>query len=278
MSPLVSPAWLAERRADPKIKVLDASWYMPQAGRDPKAEFAAAHIPGAQFFDIDEQSDQTSPWPHMLPPPAKFEHAAGALGIDNETTVLVYDTAGLFSAPRVWWMFLAMGHQKVRILDGGLPAWKRAGYPVVDRPTPQSTTSFTAKPDPALVRSFDDVMEIARSRSAQIIDARGAPRFYAREPEPRPGVRSGHIPGSINIHYADLLTPDGMLKPADALKALFESRCVKLDAPIVTSCGSGVTAAIEMLALVASGARNVALYDGSWSEWGGRSESPVETD
>lgn len=276
-NPLVTPLWLAERRADPKVKVLDASWYLPQANRAPATEFAQAHIPGALFFDIDAVSDDSSPWPHMLPPPAKFEKVAGELGIDNDTTVLVYDTAGLFSAPRVWWTFLAMGHDKVRILDGGFRAWQQVDYPVTDRPTPKDKAQFTARPDLALVTTFEQMLEIVETGSVQIIDARGAPRFFAREPEPRPGVRGGHMPGAINIHYAEFITPEGRLKPVKALETLFASKGVALDRPIVTSCGSGVTAAIAMLALNVVGAQRVSLYDGSWAEWGARPEAPVET-
>jgi thiosulfate/3-mercaptopyruvate sulfurtransferase len=276
MSNLVSTEWLAAHLDD--VRVVDASWYMPNEKRDPKAEFEAGHIPGAVHFDIDAIADRSTDLPHMMPAPDVFAKAVGALGIGNGDRVVVYDGAGIFSAPRVWWMFKAMGHDQVQVLDGGFPKWKREGQALESGPAKPAAQSFRATPRPAIMRNFTDVMGIVTDRSAQIADARSPGRFTGSEAEPRAGVRGGHMPGAANVHFRTLLTADGTFKPPEQLRALFEGAGVDPQKPIVTSCGTGVTAAILMLALDDIGARNVALYDGSWTEWGGRPEAPVVKD
>jgi thiosulfate/3-mercaptopyruvate sulfurtransferase len=275
-SPLVSTEWLASRINAPDVRVVDASWYLPGAERDPRAEFAAAHIPRAVFFDIDDLSDEKNPLPHMLAPAPKFASRMRKLGLGDGNLIVAYDSAGVYSSPRAWWMLRAMGHEDVVVLDGGLPKWRREGRPLEDLTATPFARHFTARPNNALVRDFRQMRANLDAKAAQVIDARGIPRFRAIEPEPRAGVRGGHIPGSKNVPYTELTVPGGTLKSPEDLRAVFASHGVDLGKPSVTTCGSGITAAIVMLAMTVAGASDVALYDGSWAEWGA-SDAPVET-
>ncbi len=265
---LVSTEWLGKHLRDPDLRILDASWYPPGSGRDPKAEYAAAHIPGARFFDIDEISDQRSSLPHMAPPPEKFISRMRAMGVGDGHQVVVYDGAGLFSAARVWWTFRLMGKIDVAVLDGGFPKWQAEGREIEDMPPIIRDRHMTVSRQNHLVKDVTQVAHSAKLGEAEIIDARPAARFRGEAPEPRPGLRPGHIPGSKNLPFGDLLNPDGTMKPPAALKAVFEAAGVDLKKPAITSCGSGVTAAVLSLALERVGHRNHALYDGSWAEWG----------
>jgi thiosulfate/3-mercaptopyruvate sulfurtransferase len=262
----------------PDIVVVDGSYYLPDAGRDGRAEYEEQRIPGAVFFDIDDIADSDSPLPHMLPSAEKFSSRVRKLGIGDGTRVVVYDGAGLFSAARVWWMLRTFGHEDVAILDGGFPKWQADGLPI-DRnpPEPRQPRHFTARFSGSNVRDKADVLRAIESGSAQLADARSPGRFKAEEPEPREGMRGGHMPGAANVHYRTLLNDDGTVKATQDIRAVFEAAGVDLAKPVITTCGSGVTAAILTLGLTLLGHNRNALYDGSWSEWGSASDTPVET-
>jgi thiosulfate/3-mercaptopyruvate sulfurtransferase len=259
------------------VRVLDSSWYMPAQNRDAKGEYAAAHIRGAGFFDIDAVADTSTSLPHMLPAPEAFCEAVGALGISNADTVVIYDGAGIFSAPRVWWTFRVFGHDNVAVLDGGLPKWRREGRPTESGPTKCRTVPFTASFRPELVRDFDAVSNNLQSRAAQVLDARSEGRFRGTEPEPRPGLKGGHIPASRNLPFQVLIDPAaGTMRPPTELMQIFVASGVSPNTPVITSCGSGLTASILAYGLFLIGHIDAAVYDGSWSEWGARADAPVE--
>jgi thiosulfate/3-mercaptopyruvate sulfurtransferase len=275
---VVSTQWLAERLDAPDIAIIDASWHLPAAKRDARAEFAAARIPGAQFFDIDDISESATTLPHMLPSPEKFASRMRWLGIGDGKKVIAYDTAGLFSAARAWWMLRIFGHDDVAVLDGGFPKWKAEGHPIdEDPPGKAQERHFSARFQSMMVRDKEYVLAAVKTGKSQIADARSPGRFTGKEPEPRPGVRSGHMPGAANVHYATLLNPDGTLKSPDAIASAFADAGIDVKKPVITSCGSGITAAILTLGLTLIGAKEHALYDGSWSEWGAATDTPVET-
>jgi thiosulfate/3-mercaptopyruvate sulfurtransferase len=273
---LVSTDWLAAHLKDPDLRVLDASWFLPDAGRDAKADYAAGHIPGARFFDLDEISDSRSDLPHMAPPPEKFISRMRAMGVGDGHQVVIYDGAGLFSAARVWWTFRLMGKTDVAVLDGGLPKWRAEGREIEDMPPIVRDRHMTTSRQHNLVKDVTQVAHAAKLGEAVIIDARAAARFRGEAPEPRPGLRSGHIPGAKNVPFASLLNPDATMKSPPELRAIFEAAGVDLAKPAITSCGSGVTAAVLSLALERIGHRNHALYDGSWAEWGMYDDLAVE--
>lgn len=265
---LVSTEWLAAHLADPDLRVLDGSWYMPDSGRDARAEYAAGHIPGARYFDIDEISDHRSELPHMAPPVEKFISRVRAMGVGDGHQAVVYDGTGIFSAARVWWLFKLMGKSDVAVLDGGLPKWVAEGRALEDMPPVVRDRHITVQRQSHLVRDVAQVAAASKLGDWQIVDARSAPRFRGEAAEPRPGLRSGHIPGSRNLPFMELLNPDNTMKDLAGLKAAFVKAGVDLDKPVITTCGSGVTAAVLNLALERLGHPRHSLYDGSWSEWG----------
>jgi len=279
-SPLVSTESLGLRLASPRLRVLDGSWYLPSSGRDPYAEFLAGHVPNARFFDLDEISDRSTPLPHMLPPAAQFAAQASALGIDHDSEIVVYDGSGVnLSAARVWWTFRAFGHREVAVLDGGFGKWQREGRPIErGLPPPAVAGNFRAWLDPSVVRDLGAIRRNLRSHRELVVDMRSSGRFTGAEPEPRPGIRAGHIPGSVNLPYTDLVTEDGTLVPPELLRAKLAAAGIDLTRPVIATCGSGTSACALVLALEVLGHHRHAVYDGSWTEWGGREDTPVETE
>jgi len=272
----VDADWLQKRLGEPGLAIVDASWYLPAQKRDARAEYEAAHIPGARFLDQDAISDPDTSLPHTLPSPQHFAQYVGAMGISADDTIVIYDGPGFFSAPRGWWMFRVMGVFQVYILDGGFDRWKAEGRPVTAEPTKMAPNVFHADFDAARVASLADMRRIVGTGESQIADARSAGRFAGTEPEPRPGIRSGHMPGARSVPVSEL-AENGVFLPKDRLRKVIEDAGIDLSKPVVTSCGSGITAAVITLALETLGHTDNRLYDGSWTEWGGLADTPVAT-
>ena len=273
---LVSTDWLEDHLNAPDVRIVDASWYLPTDNRDSKAEYAERHIPGAVFFDIDEIADTDSDLPHMLPSPEKFAARARKLGLGDGNRIVVYDGGGVLAAARAWWMFKVFGHEDVVVLDGGMQKWLREGRPLDDLPPAPHERHFTARLNSMLIRDMGQIQRYVETRREQVVDARSPQRFAGQVPEPRPNVRSGHIPGSFNLPYSRLIDSEaGTFLPPEQIKAAFLDAGVDVKGPIVTTCGSGVTACVLYLGLHMLGHRKIAVYDGSWAEWGGALDTPV---
>ena len=275
---LVSTEWLAAALGRPGLRVLDGSWYLPGSGRNPAAEYFEAHIPGALFFDLDATSDRSVSLPHMLPPPAAFGEMMSALGLNDSDDIVVYDGSGVnLSAPRVWWTFRALGHERVSVLDGGFAKWRREGRPVERGIVRAQPGRFTARAVPNAVRTLAAVRANIESGAEQLVDMRSAGRFAGVDPEPRPGLRGGHIPGSLNLPFNELVGPDGTMLPAEQLRRRVREAGVDLSCPVIATCGSGTSACALVLGLHLLGHHDTSVYDGAWAEWGGRADTPIET-
>lgn len=275
---LVEVEWLAQRLDDPSIRIVDATWFMPNVDRSAKDEVAARHIPGAVHWDIDQIADQNDPLPHMVPGANEFGEFMAKLMISDETHVVAYDRTSMSNAPRAWWTLRYFGHQQVSVLNGGLDKWMADGHPTDSSAPRDASGQYTATVQPLLVRSRAELLANITTRNEQVLDARSAGRYSGAEPEPRAGLRSGHIPGSLSLPFNHLIDPtSGLFRDADALSAYFTEARINMSKPVITSCGSGVTACVLAFGLHLLGHDFVAVYDGSWTEWGGRDDTPIET-